>query len=112
MDVGPTGPCIKQLKQLSPCLYGHDVEASRRPTLDDIEEHLAALVEGRSTRDEADRWAARWVLDDTLDWDDVSWWALGLLHGIDLPAGESGGYLHDDDQLRGWLAELRRRRAV
>ncbi|MFF8601369.1 hypothetical protein ACF065_22915 [Streptomyces sp. NPDC015232] len=85
---------------------------AHQPTPDDIEECFVALVEGRLTRDEADRWAARWTAHDALDWDDVSWWALGLLHGIDLPADESGAYLHDDEQLRAWLAELRSRRAV
>ncbi|MBP0449185.1 hypothetical protein J5Y04_06440 [Kitasatospora sp. RG8] len=88
------------------------MDPSRRPTLDEIEECFVALVEGRLSRDEADRWAARWVADDELEWDDISWWALGLLHGIDLPAGRHAAYLHDDGQLRDWLAELRRRRTV
>ncbi|PDP87292.1 hypothetical protein CQJ94_12420 [Glycomyces fuscus] len=88
------------------------MDASLQPTLDEIEECFAALVDGRLTRDGADRWAGRWVVDDGLDRDDVSWWALGLLHGIDLPADESGTCLHDDEQLRAWLAELRKRRAV
>ncbi|MFF8914870.1 hypothetical protein ACF08M_16510 [Streptomyces sp. NPDC015032] len=51
--------------------------------------------------------AGRWVVDDGLDWDNISWWALSLLHGIDLPVDDSGAYLHDDEQLRAWLAELR-----
>ncbi|MCC0100359.1 hypothetical protein K7B10_37415 [Streptomyces flavotricini] len=88
------------------------MDASRQPTLDEIEEHFVALVEGRLSRDEADRRAGRWMADDGLDWDDISWWALTLLHGIDLPADESGAYLHDDEQLRGWLAELRKRRTM
>ncbi|AUY47838.1 hypothetical protein [Streptomyces sp. CB01881] len=88
------------------------MDPSGRPTLDEIEECFVALVEGRLSRDEADRWAARWVADDELAWDDLSWWALGLLHGIDLPAGPNAAYLHDDGQLRGWLAELRKRRTV
>ncbi|MFF2082061.1 hypothetical protein ACFVXG_45725 [Kitasatospora sp. NPDC058162] len=50
------------------------------------------------------------MLDDELEWDDTSWWALCLLHGIDLPSGEDGAHLHDDQQLRAWLAELRKRR--
>ncbi|WP_222852486.1 hypothetical protein [Streptomyces piniterrae] len=45
-------------------------------------------------------------------WDAVSWWALNLLHGIDLPAGEGSGYLHDDEQVRAWLDELRKRREI
>ncbi|MFF4098913.1 hypothetical protein [Streptomyces sp. NPDC001903] len=86
------------------------MDARHQPTLDEIEERFVALVDGRLTRDEADRWAGRWVADDGLDWDDISWWALCLLHGIDLPADESGAYLHDDEQLRAWLAELRKNR--
>ncbi|MFF9853910.1 hypothetical protein [Streptomyces litmocidini] len=88
------------------------MDPGHQPTLDELEERLAALAEGRLTRDEADRWAARWVTDDGLDWEDTSWWVLGLLHGIDLPGDENGTYLHDDDQLRAWLAELRKRRAM
>ncbi|MFK0011373.1 hypothetical protein [Streptomyces sp. NPDC091027] len=83
-----------------------------RPTLDEIEECFVALVDGRLTRDEADRWAARWVAEDGLGWDEVSWWALGLLHGIDLPADSAGNYLHDDEQVAEWLAELRTRRTA
>jgi hypothetical protein len=82
-----------------------------QPTLDDIEARFVALAEGRLTRDEADRWAARWLADDDLAWDDTSAWALDILHGVDLPAGGDGGYLHGDAQVRAWLAELRERRA-
>ncbi|MFC0672820.1 hypothetical protein [Brachybacterium hainanense] len=89
--------------------YRGGVDARDRPTLDEIEERFAELVAGRLSRHEADRWAARWVMDDGIVWDDLSWWALSLLHGIDLPAGPNGGYLHDDDQVRAWLAELRTR---
>ncbi|MBW5248068.1 hypothetical protein JGS39_03340 [Streptomyces sp. P01-B04] len=88
------------------------MDAGHQPTVDEVENRLASLIEGRLTRDEADRWASRWVADDRLAWDDISWWALNLLCGIDLPADESGGYLHDDGQVRGWLAELRKRRMV
>ncbi|WP_037910100.1 hypothetical protein [Actinacidiphila yeochonensis] len=88
------------------------MDAGGQPTLDEVEGCLASLVEGRLTRDEADRWASRWVADDRLAWDDISWWALNLLWGIDLPADEGGGYLHDDEQVGGWLAELRNRRMV
>lgn len=93
-------------------MYGQDMDADRRPTAEQIEEHFVALVEGRLTRDEADRWAARWVADDGLEWDDTSWWALSLLHGIDLPADAGGAFLHDDEQVRTWLAELRKRRTA
>ncbi|KIQ65509.1 hypothetical protein TR51_16710 [Kitasatospora griseola] len=70
---------------------------------------LVAVAEGRVDRDAADRWAARWVLDDTLRWDEVSWWALGLLHGIDLRSGPGEPYLHDDEQVGEWAAELAER---
>ncbi|MFE5720491.1 hypothetical protein [Streptomyces erythrochromogenes] len=82
-----------------------------QPDLDGIESCFAAVVEGRVSRDAADRWAARWVLDDNLEWDELSWWALELLHGIDLRHGQEEPYLHDDEQVRRWLEELRRRRA-
>ena len=83
---------------------------SEQPDLDEIEAHFVALVGGRMSRDAVDRWAAGWVTNDDLTWDEVSWWALGKLHGIDLRHGPHGDYLHDDGQVRGWLAELRARR--
>jgi hypothetical protein len=88
------------------------MDGSGQPDLDEIEERFAAVVEGRASRDEVDRWAGRWLSDDSLSWDDLSWWALDLLHGIDLPAGPSDGHLHDREQLRDWLHELRRRRTA
>ncbi|MBD0692512.1 hypothetical protein [Streptomyces sp. CBMA123] len=81
------------------------------PGLDEIEWWFTAVAEGRVERDAADRWAGRWLLDDGLEWDEVSRWALGLLYGIDLATGPGGPYLHDDEQVREWLGELRRRRA-
>lgn len=82
-----------------------------QPDLDEIERWFAVVAEGRVSRDEADRWAGRWLLDDDLGWDELSLRALGLLYGIDLPVGPEGPYLHDDEQVREWLGELRRRRA-
>ncbi|GIH20709.1 hypothetical protein [Rugosimonospora africana] len=84
---------------------------SGQPGLDEVEALFEAVVEGRVSRDEADRWAAGWVADDSLVWDDLTRWALNLLYGIDLPAGPDEGYLHDDDQVREWLTELQRRKA-
>ncbi|WP_284578290.1 hypothetical protein [Streptomyces sp. 2P-4] len=81
-----------------------------RPDLDEIEACFAAVVEGRLSRDAADRWAGRWVVDDTLAWDELSWWALRLLYGIDLRMGPEEPYLHDNEQVQEWLEELRRRR--
>ncbi|MFI0355300.1 hypothetical protein [Actinomadura sp. 9N407] len=88
------------------------MHAGHQPTLDEIEARFVALVEGRVTRDEADRWAAPLVADDRLGWDDLSWWALNLLHGIDLPTDKGDGYLHSDEQIAAWLAELRKRRST
>ncbi|MEV5885963.1 hypothetical protein AB0L74_25135 [Streptomyces sp. NPDC052020] len=88
------------------------MSGDRRPDLDDMEACLAAVVEGRVSRDAADRWAERWVVDSTLAWDELSWWALGLLYGIDLRPGPGEPYLHDDEQVRQWLEELRRRRVT
>ncbi|GAA2054510.1 hypothetical protein GCM10009839_73380 [Catenulispora yoronensis] len=80
-----------------------------RPDLGEIEACFVAVIEGRLSRDDADRWATRWLLDDSLDWDDSELWALDKLSGIDLPNGPAGGYLHDDSQVRSWLLELRQR---
>jgi hypothetical protein len=76
------------------------------PTRQEIESWFAALLVGSHTRDEADRWAAQWFENTSLPDDDVVRWALGLLHGIDLPAGADGRFLHDDDQVRLWLTEF------
>jgi hypothetical protein len=35
----------------------------------------------------------------------LTWWALGLLHGIDLPDLD-GRFLHDDEQVEQWLEEF------
>ncbi|MEV6852103.1 hypothetical protein [Actinoplanes sp. NPDC051411] len=65
---------------------------------------------GTRTRDEADRWAAQWHGSeaDHLITDEVTWWALGHLHGIDLPDLD-GRLLHDDEQVEQCLEEFRRR---
>ncbi|RZQ62117.1 hypothetical protein [Amycolatopsis suaedae] len=81
-----------------------------QPDLDAIEAKLAAVVDGSMSREAADRWAARWYTADHLRWDELSWWALGCLYGIDLQHGPGGEYLHDRSQVAGWLAELRHRR--
>ncbi|MGW0538376.1 hypothetical protein [Streptomyces sp. NPDC003032] len=88
------------------------MDARHQPTLDDIEDRFALLLEGRLTRDEVDRWATRWVADDRLAGNGIASWALNLLCGIDLPVHKGGGYLHDDEQLQEWLAELRKRRRM
>jgi hypothetical protein len=88
------------------------VDVRRQPEIGEIEERFVALLEGRLSRDEVDRWAASWTADDDLVWGDLAWWELDRLHGVDLLAGPDGGYLHDDEQVRDWLEELRRRRAA
>lgn len=81
-----------------------------QPGIDEIEAYLLAVLEGRLSRDQADRWATRWFTDDTLDWPDLELWALVLLCGIDLRHGPGGDFLHSDEQLWKWLEELRHRR--
>ncbi|WP_326631876.1 hypothetical protein OIE67_44495 [Nonomuraea fuscirosea] len=79
------------------------------PTRADIEAHFECLISGAMTRDEVDRWAARWVADEAAEVDDdLVWWALERLCGIDLRIGPEGEYLHDEDQIAGWLREFRR----
>jgi hypothetical protein len=58
-----------------------------------------------------DRWSAQRFndVDAAAVGDEVVWWALGLLHGIDMPVDRDGSLLHDDEQVRQWLAEFRRR---
>lgn len=41
--------------------------------------------------------------------DETIWWALGMLSGIDLRDGPDEPYLHDDEQVLGWLTEFRER---
>ncbi|MFD8751486.1 hypothetical protein ACFV0O_10990 [Kitasatospora sp. NPDC059577] len=82
-----------------------------QPGPDEIEWWFAAVADGRVSRDAADRWAGRWYLDDELHWDEPSLRALSRLYGIDLRSGPGEPYLHDEAQVREWLAEFRRRRA-
>ncbi|WP_369805817.1 LppA family lipoprotein [Amycolatopsis sp. M39] len=42
------------------------------------------------TRDAVDRWAGRWLTDESLLWEALDWWALDLVHGIDLRHGPGG----------------------
>ncbi|GAA3443912.1 hypothetical protein [Planomonospora venezuelensis] len=86
------------------------MNGDEQPGPDEIEQCFTEVLDGRMSREEADRRAWRWVTDDDLVWDDVSWWALGLLHGIGLRNGPDEDFLHDGEQVRQWLEELRRRR--
>ncbi|MCP2349287.1 hypothetical protein [Nonomuraea roseoviolacea] len=79
--------------------------SSLQPTRADVEAQFVALLNGSSTRDEVDRWAAQWDGAD-ID-DDLVWWALDKLHGVDMAHGPGGPYLHDDEQIASWLALFR-----
>jgi len=83
-----------------------------KPDLDEIASYFTGILDGRISRDTADSWAGRWLLDDDLEFefDEPCRWALDLLYGIDLTHGGPDDYLHDEEQIRGWLAELRERR--
>lgn len=79
------------------------------PTRREVEEWFTSILAGTRTRAEADEWAAAWHVGpaaDTVD-DGTVWWALGLLHGIDLTSGPGQPFLHDDQQVRQWLHEFR-----
>lgn len=80
------------------------------PSRADLEARFAAILAGRQSRDEVDRWATRTMLDlEGAEVDEAVWWALGILAGIDLRHGPDEPYLHDDAQVRGWLTEFRER---
>jgi hypothetical protein len=85
-----------------------------RPTAsahaEEIDKWFSAVLAGTRTRDEADRWAAQWHGSPAgyLVTDEVTWWALGLLHGIDLPDLD-GRFLHNDEQVERRLEEFRHR---
>jgi len=69
-----------------------------------------AVLEGSTTRDEVDRWAAQWVaaVDAGVE-DDAVGWGLRKLAGIDLRHGEDMPYLYDEDQIAGWLDDFKGR---
>lgn len=80
------------------------------PSRSEVDEQFVALLAGSRSRDEVDRWAAYWVAaDETEVEDEHVWWALKLLYGIDLRHGPDEPYLHDDEQVAGWLQTFRRR---
>jgi len=81
------------------------------PSRVEVEERLRGVVEGRLSRDEADRWAMQWVAaDDPGVEDRLVWDALMKLAGIDLPDLD-GGLLHDDEQVAEWLEQFRQARS-
>jgi hypothetical protein len=88
------------------------MSSTQPPSREQVEAHLLALLDGSQSREQVDRWATQWMTlsdaDDVIP-DELVWWALTLLHGVDLRHGEAGPYLHDDEQLRGWLDDFRAR---
>jgi len=86
------------------------VDQQLPPTREEVDEWFTAVLACTRTRDEADRWATQWhgTLADHLVTDEVTWWALERLHGIDL-LDLDGGFLHDDEQVEQWLEEFRHR---
>ncbi|NBE82987.1 hypothetical protein [Micromonospora rubida] len=83
------------------------------PSHADLEARFAAILSGRQSHDEVDRWATRTMLDlEGIEVDEAVSWALGILAGIDLRHGPDEPYLHDGAQVRGWLTEFRERCGV
>ncbi|MFD7657320.1 hypothetical protein ACFV4N_25370 [Actinosynnema sp. NPDC059797] len=76
------------------------------PSRADVERQFERLLSGEASRDEVDRWAGRHVAAG-VDVAEPVRDALTRLHGVDLPAGPDGEYLHDLEQVAEWLAELR-----
>ncbi|WP_218617844.1 hypothetical protein [Cryptosporangium aurantiacum] len=79
------------------------------PTRAEVDAWFTGVLDGSRSRDGADRWAASWVRSPAAIDDEVVWWAIGLLCGIDLESGPDGALLHDDDQVRQWQSEFNRR---
>jgi len=81
------------------------------PARSEVVERLAALVDGRSSPDEASRWASAWLLADQIPGaavrvvDGPAWEAIKLMAGADLQV-EPGSYLHGTDDFRAWLGKL------
>ena len=84
--------------------------ALRAPSRDEVEARFIGLLVGRYRRVEVDQWAAQWIAapGEADISDERVWRGLGLLFGVDLRHSPEGDYLHDDDQIRAWLDELRR----
>jgi hypothetical protein len=76
-----------------------------------VESWFVAVLDGSRSRDAADRWAHQRMLDpeEDIDVDETVWWGLDILCGIDLRPGPDAPYLHNDEQVGGWLREFRAR---
>ncbi|MBB4935575.1 hypothetical protein F4561_006469 [Lipingzhangella halophila] len=78
------------------------------PSRHEVVAVFEALLDGRMTRDEAERWAGQRVADDTQDPNDPAVWkALDQLYGIDLRHGPEQPFLHSRAQVFQWLDQLR-----
>ena len=80
------------------------------PTPEQVELIFTSLIDGRCTRDEADRWAAQWFRTEREPMPEYIWEALGKLFGCDLRDGPGEPYLHSDEQILDWLETFRRDR--
>ena len=81
------------------------------PTLPEMEAKLTALIAGRISREEADRWAGQWVYaSESSEMPAAVWSALLHLAGCDLRHGPGEEYLHTVEQFEQWLEELRAHR--
>jgi hypothetical protein len=83
------------------------MQHSPPPSRADVEAQIVGVISGQIAREEADRWAAQWVVADTEIEDRAVWEALTRLHGVDLTHGPDRPFLHDDEQLKEWLEDLR-----
>ena len=77
------------------------------PSRAEVERQFERLLSGAVGRDEVDRWAGRFLAEGVPVEGPAVWIALERMHGIDLPDGPDGGFLHDLEQVADWLAELR-----
>ena len=74
---------------------------------------VLAILAGQASREEADRWAIRWVAAaNPPDMDPAIWRALGKLAGCDLRHGPGNDYLHSSAQIAEWLEDLRDESAI
>ncbi len=79
------------------------------PSQLEVEAMFVALLEGKVSRDKADRWASQWVtMDSPPDMPSAIWGALQKLYGCDLRHGQGLGYLHSEEQISEWLLMLRK----
>lgn len=82
------------------------------PTRAELDAWFTGLVDGSQTRDAAVRWSVTWLHLPAAIYDEVIWWAIGLLCGIDLKSGPDRSLIHDDDQVRQRQLKFRRRCAA